>query len=160
MEKEHLQHLPALENAITIFSGQNGVLVMSIRKHISLKQRCPKQGLWAKVEPWWPLIGINMPLKHIFISNISFCYVLLIKHYIHNAQHTAVSCYHGYIVICNPLRLTQICTVSKMYILESLIWVLSAIQDLLNLFILLATKPLAFFYTSIPCQRLCLISHL
>ncbi len=49
-----------------------------------LNQRCPNQGLWAKVAQWWTLIwptmpyhkrkGGDMPLKHIFICNLYICF--------------------------------------------------------------------------------------
>ncbi|XP_058636268.1 odorant receptor 131-2-like [Onychostoma macrolepis] len=90
----------------------------------------------------------------VFTLNISFCCVLLISVIfttLNTPLNLATMAIERYIAICNPLRHAQICTVRKTYILIGLIWVLSAIHVLPDLFILLATKPLAFFYSSIPC---------
>uniref|UniRef100_A0A672MR01 G-protein coupled receptors family 1 profile domain-containing protein n=1 Tax=Sinocyclocheilus grahami TaxID=75366 RepID=A0A672MR01_SINGR len=92
----------------------------------------------------------------VFTLNVSFCCVLLMSVIfttLNTPLNLATMAIERYIAICNPLRHAQICTVCKTYILISLIWVLSAIQVLPDLFILLATKPLTFFYSNIPCIR-------
>ncbi|XP_016352199.1 olfactory receptor 8J3-like [Sinocyclocheilus anshuiensis] len=92
----------------------------------------------------------------VFTLNVSFCCVLLMSVIfttLNTPLNLATMAIERYIAICNPLRHAQICTVRKTYILISLIWVLSAIQVLPDLFILLATKPLTFFYSNIPCIR-------
>lgn len=67
-----------------------------------------------------------------------------------NLAGMAVECY---VAVCIPLRHSQICTVKKTYILLSLIWVVSALSILPDLFVLLATEPLQFFHSKVYCAR-------
>ncbi|XP_072539465.1 odorant receptor 131-2-like [Salminus brasiliensis] len=58
-----------------------------------------------------------------------------------------------YIAVCDPLRHSQICTVRRTYILIGLIWLISVVPDITDLFVTLATEPLNFFHTSVFCLR-------
>ncbi|XDV35297.1 hypothetical protein PO909_005271 [Leuciscus waleckii] len=92
----------------------------------------------------------------VFTINVSFCCVLLMIATfttLNTPLNLAAMAIERYIAICNPLRHAQICTVSKTYILISLIWSLNAIQALPDLFVLLATQPQTFFYSNIFCFR-------
>ncbi|XP_075316845.1 odorant receptor 131-2-like [Odontesthes bonariensis] len=87
---------------------------------------------------------------------VSFCLIILIITIIAtlntplNLAGMAIECY---IAICIPLRHGQICTVKKTYILISLIWVASGFSILPDLFLLLATEPLQYFHSRVPCSR-------
>ncbi|XP_050968933.1 odorant receptor 131-2-like [Labeo rohita] len=74
----------------------------------------------------------------VFTLNISFCCVLLMSVIfttLNTPLNLATMAIERYIAICNPLRHVQICTV------------------LPDLFILLATRPLTFFYSRMACVR-------
>uniref|UniRef100_A0A8B9H9Z3 Odorant receptor, family H, subfamily 134, member 1 n=1 Tax=Astyanax mexicanus TaxID=7994 RepID=A0A8B9H9Z3_ASTMX len=58
-----------------------------------------------------------------------------------------------YIAVCDPLHHSQICTVRRTYILIGLIWLISVVPDITDLFVTLATEPLSFFCTSVFCLR-------
>ncbi|XP_067228734.1 odorant receptor 131-2-like [Chanodichthys erythropterus] len=58
-----------------------------------------------------------------------------------------------YIAICYPLRHAEICTVRRAYMLIGLIWFISVVPDITDLFVTLATEPLSFFQTAVFCLR-------
>lgn len=103
------------------------------------------------------IAGLLHVLSYIvFTLNVSFCCVLLmtvIFTTLNTPVNLATMAIERYIAICNPLRHTQICTVRRTYTLIGVIWVLSAIQVLPDLFILLATQPISFFHSNIFCYR-------
>ncbi|XP_071767385.1 odorant receptor 131-2-like [Centroberyx gerrardi] len=91
-----------------------------------------------------------------YTINVSICCLLIIPAMI-TTQNTplylagmAAECY---IAICLPLRHAQLCTVKRTYILIGLIWFVSLSSTLPDLFILLATEPLEFFYSRILCIK-------
>ncbi|XP_056156918.1 odorant receptor 131-2-like [Lampris incognitus] len=92
----------------------------------------------------------------LYTINVSFCCLLLIVAIFATLNTPlslagmAVECY---IAICIPLRYGQICTVKRTYVVIGLIWVLSTVSILPDLFILLATEPLEFFYSRVFCVR-------
>ncbi|XP_051270744.1 odorant receptor 131-2-like [Dicentrarchus labrax] len=67
-----------------------------------------------------------------------------------NLACMAIECY---IAICMPLRHVQICTVKRTLMLIGLIWAISMLSVLPDLFITLATQPLDFFNTRVFCLR-------
>ncbi|XP_013771323.1 olfactory receptor 2AG1-like [Pundamilia nyererei] len=73
-----------------------------------------------------------------------------------NLACMAVECY---IAICFPLRHVQICTVQRTLILISLIWMITTLSVLPDLFITLATEPLDFFHSRVFCLRNTVFPH-
>ncbi|TKS71878.1 Trace amine-associated receptor 1 [Collichthys lucidus] len=67
-----------------------------------------------------------------------------------NLAFMAAECY---IAVCIPLRYNNICTVNRTYIVIGIIWALSSLSVLPDVFILLATEPLEFFHTRVYCLR-------
>ncbi|KAM9408357.1 odorant receptor 131-2-like [Pholidichthys leucotaenia] len=67
-----------------------------------------------------------------------------------NLAAMAIECY---IAISMPLRHSQICTVKKTYILIGLIWVANSLSVLPDIFFVLATEPLFFFYSEDFCSN-------
>ncbi|KAI4826936.1 hypothetical protein KUCAC02_030366 [Chaenocephalus aceratus] len=67
-----------------------------------------------------------------------------------NLAGMAVECY---VAICLPLHHCRICTVRNTFILMSLIWFVSSLSIMPDLFLLLATEPLSFFTSKVLCAR-------
>uniref|UniRef100_A0A3B3X6F4 G-protein coupled receptors family 1 profile domain-containing protein n=1 Tax=Poecilia mexicana TaxID=48701 RepID=A0A3B3X6F4_9TELE len=58
-----------------------------------------------------------------------------------------------YISVCIPLRYDSICTVKKTYIVIGIMWVISLLTILPDIFILLITEELHFLKTRVFCDR-------
>lgn len=56
-----------------------------------------------------------------------------------------------YIAVCQPLQHSQICTVQRTYTLIALIWAVSFIPSITDVFIILATQPLSVFSKKVLC---------
>ncbi|XP_070708017.1 odorant receptor 131-2-like [Pempheris klunzingeri] len=67
-----------------------------------------------------------------------------------NLAFMAVECY---MAVCIPLRYNYICTVRRTYIVIGLIWAMSSLSVLPDVFILLATEPLKFINSRVFCHR-------
>ncbi|XP_028285617.1 odorant receptor 131-2-like [Parambassis ranga] len=67
-----------------------------------------------------------------------------------NLAFMAAECY---ISVCVPLRYENICTVKRTYIVIGIIWALSSLTILPDLFILLATEPPQFFNSRVFCEK-------
>ncbi|XP_076124762.1 odorant receptor 131-2-like [Alosa pseudoharengus] len=93
------------------------------------------------------------------IFNVSICCTLTViastTHKI-TPLNLAGMAYERYIAICKPLHHGQICTVHRTYILIGLIWWVGFIPGLADIVILLITKPMSFFSTTIFCYPLIL----
>ncbi|KAM4588661.1 odorant receptor 131-2-like [Odontesthes bonariensis] len=92
----------------------------------------------------------------LFTLHVSFCLVMLmiaIVSSLNNPLTLAVMAAECYLAICFPLHHPRICTVKKTYITIAVIWTLSLLTILPDLFVVLATKPMEFFTTRIFCLR-------
>ena len=102
-------------------------------------------------------------LRYIFFKiNVSFCCLLLIIAIFttfNTPLNLAGMAFECYIAVCNPLRHTHICTVSRTYILIGMIWAMGASSLLPDLFVLLATESNEFFLSTIHCTRDSLFHH-
>ncbi|KAG7236873.1 hypothetical protein INR49_000177, partial [Caranx melampygus] len=67
-----------------------------------------------------------------------------------NLAFMAAECY---IAICVPLRYNYICTVKRTYIVIGIIWVMSSLSVLPDIFILLAIEPVDFLNSRVYCSR-------
>lgn len=67
-----------------------------------------------------------------------------------NLAFMATECY---IAVCIPLRYNYICTVKRTYIVIGIIWAMSSLSVLPDVFILLATEPLEFLNSRVFCSR-------
>ncbi|XP_031156156.1 odorant receptor 131-2-like [Sander lucioperca] len=92
----------------------------------------------------------------VYTLNVSLCIVLVMIATIASLNNPltlgfmAVECY---IAVCFPLRHTQICTVRKTYVVIGLIWAISILSILPDLFVALATESLEFFRSRVLCLR-------
>ncbi|KAM4741243.1 odorant receptor 131-2-like [Anableps anableps] len=90
----------------------------------------------------------------LFTLNVSFCIIMLmigICTSLNNPLTLAAMALECYLAICFPLRHPQICTVRKTYIVIAVIWFLSSLTILPDLFIVMATKPAEYFHSRIFC---------
>ncbi|XP_067442338.1 odorant receptor 131-2-like [Thunnus thynnus] len=67
-----------------------------------------------------------------------------------NLAFMAAECY---IAVCIPLRYNYICTVKRTYIVIGIVWTMSSLSVLPDVFILLATEPLEFLHARVFCKR-------
>ncbi|KAM4612777.1 uncharacterized protein ACJ7VT_011006 [Polymixia lowei] len=154
-----------IKNVITValcisINCINGTLVKTFNKHQIFNMN-PRYILFIHLVIndmiLLTLFGVIQVLSYIlFTLNVSFCIFLLMVAIFAN-QNTpltlAVMAVECYIAICLPLRHTQICTVRRTYIIIGLIWSMSALSVLPDLFVTLATEPLEFFGTRVFCLR-------
>ncbi|XP_047438208.1 odorant receptor 131-2-like [Mugil cephalus] len=90
----------------------------------------------------------------IYKLHVSICSILILLAVSTNENSPlnlvcmAVECY---IAICLPLHHARICTVKRTLMLIGLIWVISMLSVLTDLFITLATQPLDFFHSRVFC---------
>uniref|UniRef100_A0A3Q1HQX0 G-protein coupled receptors family 1 profile domain-containing protein n=2 Tax=Anabas testudineus TaxID=64144 RepID=A0A3Q1HQX0_ANATE len=138
----------------------NGILVHTFRKHQIFNMN-PRYILFVHLVLNDMLQLALSTLLHIisyalYTISVPFCLILLTFAILTtfntplNLAGMAVECY---IAVCIPLRHGQICTIKKTYILIGLIWLVSAVSILPDLFVLLATEPLEFFHSKVSCAR-------
>lgn len=87
--------------------------------------------------------------------NVSVCCTLLATAsttYMNTPLNLAGMAVERYVAICKPLHHTQICTVKKTYILICLLWVIGAIPAIIDIVIITAMQPSAFFNSLAFCQ--------
>ncbi|XP_036425597.1 odorant receptor 131-2-like [Colossoma macropomum] len=88
------------------------------------------------------------------LLNVTVCSFLLLFAAV-TAENTPLNlagmALERYIAICKPLHHPQLCSVKRTYILISLIWLLSSVPALTNIFIVLVNEPISIFSTSIMC---------
>ncbi|XP_047204593.1 odorant receptor 131-2-like [Girardinichthys multiradiatus] len=91
----------------------------------------------------------------LFTLNVSVCMIMLliaISSNLNNPLTLAAMALECYLAICFPLRHPQICTVRKTYIVITVIWFLSLLTVLPDLFIVIATRPSEYFQSRIFCM--------
>ncbi|XP_062270715.1 odorant receptor 131-2-like [Scomber scombrus] len=138
----------------------NGTLVHTFRKH-QIFYSNPRYILFIHL-----VINDMMQLSlstllHIisyalYTIKVPFCIILLtitILATLNTPLNLACMAIECYIAICIPLRHVQICTVKKTCVFIGLIWVVSSMSILPDIFILLATEPLQFFHSKVLCAR-------
>ncbi|XP_072309063.1 odorant receptor 131-2-like [Eucyclogobius newberryi] len=99
---------------------------------------------------------IHMLSYIVYSINVSLCIVLaMIGTYssMSNPMTLAVMAIECYIAVCHPLRHSQICTVTKTYIVIGLIWAICITAWMPDLLITLATESLEFFQLQVFCTR-------
>ncbi|XP_026162047.1 odorant receptor 131-2-like [Mastacembelus armatus] len=92
----------------------------------------------------------------VFTLHVSLCIVLIMTAVFANLNNPltlAIMAAECYVAICFPLRHTQICTVKKTYVVIGLIWTLSTLSVLPDLFVALATETMEFFHSRVFCLR-------
>lgn len=67
-----------------------------------------------------------------------------------NLAFMAAECY---IAVCIPLRYNCICTGNRAYFVIGIMWTVSVLSVLPDVFILLATEPLEFLHSRVYCYR-------
>ncbi|XP_053171599.1 odorant receptor 131-2-like [Scomber japonicus] len=87
---------------------------------------------------------------------ITCCIMMLILITVNknNPLNLAGMAVERYIAVCRPLHHVHICTVQRAYALIALIWGVSIIPALTDIFIILATKPLSVFSSNVICYSL------
>ncbi|KAM7401557.1 hypothetical protein PAMP_016864 [Pampus punctatissimus] len=154
-----------IKNVITVvlcisINYINGTLVHTFRKHQIFNMN-PRYILYIHLVindiMLLTMFTLIQVLSYIvFTLNVSLCIILLmiaIFTNLNNPLTLAVMAIECYIAICFPLHHTQICTVKKTYVVIGLIWVMSALSILPDLFVTLATESLDFFHSRVFCLR-------
>ncbi|XP_035990659.1 odorant receptor 131-2-like [Fundulus heteroclitus] len=91
----------------------------------------------------------------LFTLNVSFCIIMLViatSSSLNNPLTLAAMALECYLAICFPLHHPQICTVRKTYIVIAVIWFLSLLTVLPDVFIVMATSPAEYFHSRIFCM--------
>lgn len=92
----------------------------------------------------------------VFTLNVSLCIILVMVAVfatLNNPLTLAIMAAECYIAICFPLHHTRICTIKKTYMVIGLLWVISTLSVLPDLFVTLATESLDFFHSRVFCLR-------
>ncbi|MEQ2202038.1 hypothetical protein XENOCAPTIV_022898, partial [Xenoophorus captivus] len=90
----------------------------------------------------------------LYTINVSFCIIMLmiaISSNLNNPLTLAAMALECYLAICFPLHHPRICTVKKTYIVIAVIWFLSSLTILPDLFVLVATRPAEYFNSRTFC---------
>ncbi|XP_069568802.1 odorant receptor 131-2-like [Brachyistius frenatus] len=96
-------------------------------------------------------------LTYAFQSIYTSLCVLLVLPAIVTTQNTplnlAFMAAECYVSVCIPLRYNYICTVKRTHVIIGIIWAISSLSVLPDVFIMLATEPPAFLHSRVFCQR-------
>ncbi|XP_029990875.1 odorant receptor 131-2-like [Sphaeramia orbicularis] len=102
-------------------------------------------------------------LGYIFYKiNASLCCMIItfaVFTTINSPLNLAVMAVECYVAVCLPLRHAELCTIKRTYILIGWIWATSAVTTLPDVFLILATEPMQFFFSTIFCERDNLFQH-
>ncbi|XP_054906047.1 odorant receptor 131-2-like [Poeciliopsis prolifica] len=156
-------HVAILKNVITVVLALaiiyiNGTLVHTFRKHQVFNTNS-RYILYIHLVIndilMLALMILLQVLSYIIYKfNVSFCIIMLMiatSTSLNNPLTLAAMALECYLAICFPLRHPQICTVRKTYIVITVIWVLSSLAVLPDLFIIIATRPAKYFHSSVLC---------
>ncbi|XP_030230601.1 odorant receptor 131-2-like [Gadus morhua] len=101
--------------------------------------------------------GLLVVIWYTFYTiNVSFCCLLLVISIctsLNTPLNLACMAVECYVAVCFPMRYLQICTVKRTYILIGLIWGVSAISILPDIFLLVIVEPPSFFHARVICIR-------
>ncbi|KAM8867012.1 uncharacterized protein ACB058_005151 [Synchiropus picturatus] len=99
------------------------------------------------------LLLISYTLLRVNTSICIFMVIVTVLAYLNNPFTLAAMALECYVAICFPLRHMQICTVNNTYVVIGLVWVISSLTILPDLFVILATESLDFFHSGVFCVR-------
>uniref|UniRef100_A0A3Q0RRC8 G-protein coupled receptors family 1 profile domain-containing protein n=1 Tax=Amphilophus citrinellus TaxID=61819 RepID=A0A3Q0RRC8_AMPCI len=97
-----------------------------------------------------------------FTLHVPFCIILLLTVIICNLNNPltlAVMAVECYVAICFPLQHPQICTVKNVTVVILVIWLLSSLVILPDLFTILVTESKDFFNSRVFCLRGSIFRH-
>lgn len=96
-------------------------------------------------------------LSYIFYKiNVSLCCIIIIFAVLttlNSPLNIAVMAVECYIAVCLPLRYHELCAIKKTYVLIGLIWAMSTVSIVPEVFVMFATEPVEFLYSNVFCQR-------
>ncbi|XP_024916174.1 mu-type opioid receptor-like [Cynoglossus semilaevis] len=98
----------------------------------------------------------------VFTLNVSLCIVMIligVTASTNNPLTLAVMSLECYVAVCFPLRHTQIATVRRVHIAIGIIWLLSSLITLPELFLALATESKDFFHSRVFCLPSAVFRH-
>ncbi|XP_043978024.1 odorant receptor 131-2-like [Gambusia affinis] len=156
-------HVAILKNVITVVLSLaiiyiNGTLVHTFRKHQVFNTNS-RYILYIHlvindIITLSMTILLQVLIYIIYTLNVSFCIIMLMLSTstgLNSPLTLAAMALECYLAICFPLRHPQICTVRKTYNVITVIWVLSLLTILPDLFIIIATRPAEYFHSRIFC---------
>ena len=99
------------------------------------------------------LFLIGYTLYHINVCLCSFITLLALFTTENTPLNLSCMALERYVAVCRPLHHARVCTVRRTYLFIGLIWAISMLSVLPDLFVALATEPVAFFSTDVFCVR-------
>nr|XP_046241078.1 odorant receptor 131-2-like [Scatophagus argus] len=144
----------------------NGALIHTIRKHQIFYMK-PHYVLFIHlvVNDMIQLattISLFVSTYIFYKINVSLCCLIItvvVFTTLNTPLNLAVMAAECYIAVCLPLQHAKLCTIKRTHILIGLIWAVSALSALPDVFITLATEPVQFFYSTIFCEKDNLFQH-
>ncbi|KAM9813317.1 odorant receptor 131-2-like [Neosynchiropus ocellatus] len=138
----------------------NGTLIHTFRQHQVLSAN-PRYILYIHLVAndivLLTIFEVMVVLSYIFSTlNTSFCMLVLVVAILANLNDPltlAIMALECYVAICFPLHHVQICTVNNAYVAIGLVWVISSLTILPDVFVVLATESLDFFHSRVFCVR-------
>ncbi|XP_056102445.1 odorant receptor 135-1 [Rhinichthys klamathensis goyatoka] len=88
--------------------------------------------------------------------NVGVCCILILianNVYKNTPLNLAGMAIERYVAICYPLHHARICTVQNTKILIGIIWLVGALPGIVDVFVVLALRPLSYFSTSRMCYQ-------